>query len=220
MGFFIMDYKKIYNNLIERAKFRELDTYKEAHHILPKCMGGNNNKENLVYLKAREHYIAHLLLVKIHPNVGGLKIAVWAMINLSNKHHQRTYKVSSRTYEAYRMHSSEITKKWFNDGLNNEKIINRNEKISKALTGKILTDTHKRNISKNHANVSGKNNPYYGMGYKQIGNMNPHSKKVIHIESGKTFSTLLEAAEYFKIDYTLISRHCNGHRIKPKFSFI
>lgn len=215
-----MDYKKIYNNLIERAKFRELTTYKEKHHILPKCMGGNNTKENLVYLTAREHYIAHLLLVKIHPNVDGLKIAVWAMINLSNKQHQRTYNVSSRIYETYRIYASNITKKWFNDSSNIEKIINRNEKISKAHTGMIFTDIHRYNISKNHIDVSGKNNPYYGMGYTQIGNMNPHSKKVIHIKSGKTFSTLKEAAEYFKIDYTIISKHCNGHRIKPKFSFI
>lgn len=215
-----MDYKKIYNNLIERAKIRELDTYKEKHHILPKCMGGNNTKENLVCLTAREHYIAHLLLVKIYPSVGGLKMAVWAMINLSNKQHQRTYTISSRTYETYRIYASNITKKWFNDSSNIEKIINRNEKISKAHTGRIFTDTHRYNISKNHADVSGKNNPYHGMGYKQIGSMNPHSKKVIHIESGKTFSTLKEAAEYFKIDYTVISRHCNGHRIQPKFSFI
>jgi hypothetical protein len=34
----------------------------ELHHILPKCMGGNNNKTNLVRLTLREHYVCHLLL--------------------------------------------------------------------------------------------------------------------------------------------------------------
>lgn len=215
-----MDYTKIYNSLVERAKNRKLTTYKEKHHIIPKCMGGSNNKENLVELTAREHYIAHLLLVKIYPNNDKLKIAVWNMLNVSNSYHKRVYTISNRLYEEYRIYASKITKKWFSNELNNNKILERNKKISKANSGKIFTEEHKKNISKNHADVSGKNNPYYGMGYKQIGSLNPNSKKVLHIESGKQFSTMKEAAEYFKIDYALISRHCNGHRINSKFSFI
>lgn len=37
----------------------------ERHHILPKSLGGNNTKLNLILLTGREHYIAHLLLVRI-----------------------------------------------------------------------------------------------------------------------------------------------------------
>jgi len=36
----------------------------EIHHIIPKSLGGSDNKENLVLLTAREHYIAHWLLYK------------------------------------------------------------------------------------------------------------------------------------------------------------
>lgn len=39
--------------------------YFETHHIVPKSLGGTDDKNNLVNLTAREHYIAHLLLVKI-----------------------------------------------------------------------------------------------------------------------------------------------------------
>ena len=39
-----MNYTKIYNDLIERAKTRKLDGYKEVHHIIPRCMGGGNEK--------------------------------------------------------------------------------------------------------------------------------------------------------------------------------
>ena len=42
--------------------------YYERHHITPKCMGGLNNQENLIYLTAREHYVAHWLLTKIGKN--------------------------------------------------------------------------------------------------------------------------------------------------------
>jgi hypothetical protein len=57
-------YKKWYDMIIENAKSRELDGYKERHHIIPKCIGGSNNKENLIDLTAREHFICHWLLTK------------------------------------------------------------------------------------------------------------------------------------------------------------
>lgn len=63
-----MDYKKHYDLLINRAKNRLLETYTEKHHIIPRCMGGNNLPENLVRLTPEEHYIAHQLLVKIYPD--------------------------------------------------------------------------------------------------------------------------------------------------------
>ena len=63
-----MNYLNHYNNLINRARIRILDSYAESHHILPKCMGGTDDKENLVLLTSEEHYVAHQLLVKIYPN--------------------------------------------------------------------------------------------------------------------------------------------------------
>ena len=64
-----MNYEKIYNSLIEKRQQEVLhynkDYKNEQHHIVPRSCGGSNNKENLVYLTCREHFIAHLLLVKI-----------------------------------------------------------------------------------------------------------------------------------------------------------
>jgi hypothetical protein len=39
-----MNYKKIYNNLINR-EFTRIG-YVEKHHILPCCLGGKDDKEN------------------------------------------------------------------------------------------------------------------------------------------------------------------------------
>lgn len=61
-----MDYQKIYTNLIENCKNKEYLEYTEKHHIIPKCMGGTDGPENIVELSAREHFIAHMLLFKIH----------------------------------------------------------------------------------------------------------------------------------------------------------
>lgn len=65
-----MDYNKIYNNLIRKAKkenrIKHNGIYYENHHIIPQCLGGINNSENLVLLTAREHFIAHKLLTFIY----------------------------------------------------------------------------------------------------------------------------------------------------------
>jgi len=62
-----MDYKKIYDNLINYRKQNLLiDGYIENHHIIPKSLGGSDEESNIVALTAREHYIAHLLLAKFN----------------------------------------------------------------------------------------------------------------------------------------------------------
>ncbi len=63
-----MNYKQIYDNLVERGRNRILKEYKEKHHIIPRCLGGSDDASNLVELTPEEHYLCHLLLVKIYPN--------------------------------------------------------------------------------------------------------------------------------------------------------
>jgi hypothetical protein len=62
-----MNYQIIYDQLIQKRKDNPVvEGYKENHHILPKSLCGEDTKENLVSLTGREHWIAHLLLHKIH----------------------------------------------------------------------------------------------------------------------------------------------------------
>ena len=60
-------YTKCYYKIIDRALSREIDSkkYYEKHHIVPKSLGGDNSKSNLVYLSAKEHFVCHLLLTKM-----------------------------------------------------------------------------------------------------------------------------------------------------------
>lgn len=93
-----MNYSKIYNDLVEKAKSRGLDKskhegYFEIHHILPKCLGGSDDKSNLVMFTGREHYLAHLILWKMYPKENGLFHAAWMMSN------KRFIKHKSRLYE-------------------------------------------------------------------------------------------------------------------------
>jgi len=77
-----MDYSGIYIKLIERAKGRIVDGYTEKHHIIPRCMGGDNKSRNLVSLTPEEHYLCHLLLVRIYPNNHKLVYAANMMGNM------------------------------------------------------------------------------------------------------------------------------------------
>lgn len=79
-----MDYTKHYEALIERARNRILEGYSENHHIIPRCLGGTDDKDNLVRLTPEEHYVAHQLLVKMHPHEKGLIWAAHRMTSHSN----------------------------------------------------------------------------------------------------------------------------------------
>ena len=74
-----MNYQKHYDALIERARHRTISGYSEQHHVVPKCLGGDDSVDNLVRLTAEEHYVAHQLLVKIHPDNSKLIYAACLM---------------------------------------------------------------------------------------------------------------------------------------------
>jgi hypothetical protein len=81
-----MNYKHHYDLLISRAKNRDLSgQYVERHHILPRCMGGTDELENIAILTPEEHFVAHLLLAKI-SNTPNLWYAVLAMSVTSKTH--------------------------------------------------------------------------------------------------------------------------------------
>lgn len=104
-----MNYTKIYNKIIDKRKLHEPIGYTETHHIIPRSLGGSDNKENLVKLTAREHFICHLLLTKIYTNRIEKYKMIHAFMLLSNckSGNQERY-VSSRRYEILRKLYSKV----------------------------------------------------------------------------------------------------------------
>jgi hypothetical protein len=96
-------YTTWYNNIIQRAKDRILKPPYEKHHIVPKSLGGNNLKENIVKLTAHEHFVCHLLLTKMVKGKSREKMvyAAWSMANLENQNQQR-HKITGRIYSILR----------------------------------------------------------------------------------------------------------------------
>lgn len=96
-----MNYAKIYQQLINKAKKRNCNKSKgfEQHHILPRSMGGDDSLKNLTYLTYKEHYVAHHLLTKIYPGLPKLAQAFIVMINgASNKYSRHKGKISAREH--------------------------------------------------------------------------------------------------------------------------
>lgn len=168
-----MNYHRIYSQIIDRGRERGLPRYRtrkgyERHHIIPRCLGGNDLDDNLVDLTPREHFIAHLMLAKIHG--GKLWLALLMMTSDGSKIKHRT---TSRQYELIRKqaiihisdslkgnkrrrgipHTVETKLKISKSGKGKKRpwmLLNNNRK------GKHHTVESKIKISKNHKGMSGK----------------------------------------------------------------
>jgi hypothetical protein len=149
-----MNYSKIYYQIIEKARGEEriksCNTYFETHHIIPRCMGGLNDNNNLVKLTAREHFICHKLLVKIYPTNKSLKHAYWRMSNFK----RNGYAVDSKNYAEAKILHADVCKSL--PHLKNKSIKHR-QNLSKSLSGKNKSDVHKQNLSMSKQSIEYKN---------------------------------------------------------------
>jgi hypothetical protein len=152
-----MDYKKIYNNLMEtrlsikneRLQLKKNGEYFEGHHIIPKSKGGTGdstrpkNNPNIVLLTAKEHFLAHWLLWRIYRDRQSA-LAFHKMMSITKKTKRIT---SSRGYgearEAFRL--TNIGNQY---GKGVKKVVSEEQKIkhSQVMKGR----------------YSGEKNPFYG----------------------------------------------------------
>ena len=135
-------YSRYYFNIINAAKSRLINSgYTEKHHIIPKSLGGNNSKDNLVILTAKEHFICHLLLTKMTEGKDNQKMlyAAWAMSNQKRPTQER-YTINSKTYENLRKQHSIISsisqKNKIGPNRGKKLSIETKEKMSKVAKGR------------------------------------------------------------------------------------
>jgi hypothetical protein len=66
MQFLANKYTKWYYKIISSVKnLGDRRGYLEVHHVIPTVCGGVGGEDNVVRLTAREHYICHMLLIKM-----------------------------------------------------------------------------------------------------------------------------------------------------------
>ncbi len=96
-----MNYKRVYDNLIESRQNlnrSKKDEYYETHHIIPRSLGGSNDKSNLINLTSKEHFLAHWLLYKMHSGQDKSKMAYALFMMCSNNPNQKRV-IAGRQYE-------------------------------------------------------------------------------------------------------------------------
>lgn len=137
-----MNYLSIYNSIINKSKSgnrrrkskKDITyVYYESHHIIPKCLGGTNDKSNLVLLTAREHFVVHQLLVKMYPSEHKLVFALRMMCLATDKHIRNNKEYS-----------------WIR------------EKVAKSLSESQRGKSYGFKFPKGHQLSSGKNNGMFG----------------------------------------------------------
>lgn len=151
-----MTYEEFINNILEtRGRFACGKKYHERHHIVPKCMGGSNDKENLIDLFAREHFEAHRLLALENPKNEKLVYAWWMMAHGTKREYQDRCGVTAEEYEEAKKYLCGIPKsKETKIKMSLAQIGEKNHRY-----GKHLTDEEKEHLRKL---MIGENNPFFG----------------------------------------------------------
>jgi hypothetical protein len=191
-----MDYKKHYDKLMERSKTRTLGGYVEKHHIIPRCLGGNDDASNIAILTPEEHFLAHQLLVKIYPKSSPLVKAVVIMTT-----HQTQQRANNKLFGWLRRRASIQQKQWIVENGHPKGMLGKKHDISNI--DNIISGIKQASIEKRievHAyNLDGS---FY-----------------------KSYSSLIECAKDLKtnasnVKYTAEGRfaYCKGKQLKYEYS--
>lgn len=161
-----MDYQNVYNSIIDKARIENRKktkaTYYEAHHILPKCLGGTGKTSewkwhpNIILLTPREHYICHKLLCEIYPHESKVIFAYWMMSNKTTRLTKtREYHISSYEYDRIKKIFAETSSKEnsgkpnFFKGKKRGPLSEEHKlKLKEAAKNRIVSDETKLKISK------------------------------------------------------------------------
>jgi hypothetical protein len=145
-------YLNRYLKFIDALKYQSINGYSEKHHVLPKSMGGNDASSNIIYLTARQHFVAHWMLWKTY---GGSMTTAFNYMNGITRYGQR---INSRTAEMLKHEEIERQKqktfsietrlKMSNAKLGTKRPDELIEKIRQAQIGRKLSDEWRANVSK------------------------------------------------------------------------
>lgn len=147
-------YTKWYFSIIESAKSNTPSGHIEKHHIIPRSLGGDNDKENIAKLTARQHFLCHLLLIRMCSGQSKFKMlhALRLMLSGSRKNIGRIdYKPNSRWFEFSRKHSSDGLKGKICPQHVKDAVSKANKGKPAANKGKPMTAEQKQKISRSNS---------------------------------------------------------------------
>jgi hypothetical protein len=155
---------------VNQSNAREKPLICETHHIIPKSLGGTNDKINLVYLTPREHFIAHALLTKMVIDKKHKRSMAYAFSRMKCSHNKQGYSRigNGKLYDVMRsrlkdLYSGENNPFYGNKSLSGDK---------NPFYGKQHTKETRDHISKKlKGKMLGNKNPFYGKQHTPITKM-------------------------------------------------
>ena len=223
--FYFMNYQKIYDAIIQKARLEKREKgksiYYEAHHIIPKCLGGEGTYQqwkthpNIVLLTAREHYICHILLHQIYPENIKLMYAIYAMSKQTTNKMERKIN-NSVIYET-------IKSKIANLGVSEEVRKKISISVSKTMTGVKLKEEHKYKIKIAHLGKPKSENHKKNISKATTYGNHPSAKPVSQYDLLGNFirnwSCASEAAKNMNIHSSGVGQCCLG-KLKTSGGYI
>lgn len=164
-----------YFDLINSAKSRgldktKLDYYTEKHHIIPRCMNGTNDEDNLVLLTYREHIIAHMFLYILYPDNRDLFLSFSLLIDLKDKNFSEGLNIDLESLDELKSRKSEYMRD--NNPMKNPEIAKKVSEAKKGVpTGRSISHSQETrdkisNTLKEYYSVK-ENHPFYGKHHTQ-----------------------------------------------------
>ena len=148
-------YLNRYITFIEKCQqHNNCEGYYENHHICPKAKdmfpeyeNFSYHKWNSVFLTARQHYIAHMMLMKVFPNIASQVYALWYIMG---KHDFR----NSKMYEAAKIKISKLQSEKLK-GDSNPNIKRMAEGTHHFLSSEYQSDLQQKRIKEGTHNLLG-----------------------------------------------------------------
>lgn len=160
-----MNYVRTYGYLIARAKARSaVSGYFERHHVVPRSFGGTE----VVKLTAREHFLAHWLLFKIHhcPTTA------------------RAYRLMLHGQKRRRGRDYALARQIMSDSMRGDKNVAKRPEVRQRIRDGLQVSHPFRGKKRPYHSLymrgrrTGAANPAYGKGDRQRGILNASAKAV------------------------------------------
>ena len=185
-------YSKWYFELVAKGQASPVDGYGEWHHIIPKSLGGSNEKVNLVRFSAREHFVAHRLLVRMLVGKAKQKMVYALKRTVSSKKHVPNSRVFAQIREEYAKTTSAV------------------------LTGRKLSQAHRENISRGQKGLP-KNDSFKKQMSDRLRDINRDSERREKISASLKGHTMSEETRR-KISETRKRKHAEKQLLRSSRS--
>ena len=173
--------------------------YVERHHVVPRSMGGDDTASNLVWLTAREHFIAHWLLHRVYRTPATAR-AFKLMVQSQGRRRGRDY-AQARAQMAQNMRGE----------LNVARRPDVRQKLKANARNPFAGKKRPEHAQLMRAKglIRGENNPFFGQGARQTGVLNLRAKALrgAHSAQGeRVWGTLTDAAIELGVTVQAISQ--------------